>query len=406
MIRHRNSLAFTCVLILMTLSLMSCTSGGTNGANTGGTATGTLALSLMDNPSPYQAIYVTINEVRVHHDVDGWETLSNLDLNLPQTINLLQLVNGTMAYLGSTELAAGHYSQMRLILEDNEQTPQTADLNILGNPHPYFNYLIDPDDEEIPLKIPSGGNTGIKLVKGFDIKAERATELVLDFDALKSVVQAGKSGKWILKPTIKVVETVTNSVAGKVIDAAEGQGLEGAMVSAQKNDGAPEFSSEVDQVTVEAGTESDAQGDYFISLPLLAPAEDPYRIVATKAGYETACQQLPSNETMAYTADFGLTALTGEEIGILFVSVKGLTNESDSALFSIRQIHSDCGVIEVGSRSVANTTDEQNPIYSSAITLPAGVYQIVISAEGQVTQFDPLVDIIGGQELKYDAAFE
>ncbi len=405
MIRHGNSLAFTCVLFILTLSLLSCSNGGTNGANTGGSSTGTLALSLVDNPSPYKAIYVTINEVRVHHDVDGWKTLSNLDLNLPQTINLLELVNGTMAYLGSTELAAGHYSQMRLILEDNDQEPQTAALNILDHSHPYFNYLIDPKDKEIPLKVPSGGNTGIKLVNGFDIKAERATELVLDFDALKSVVQAGKSGKWLLKPTIKVVETVTNSVAGKVIDAMESQGLEGAMVSAQKNDGTTDFSGEVDQVSVEAGTESDAEGDYFIYLPLLAPTEDPYRIVAVKAGYETACQQLPSNETKAYTADFVLTALTEEETGTLLLSVTGLADENESALFSIRQIYSDCGVIEVGSRSVANSTDEANLIYSTAITLPAGIYEIVITAEGKQPQSAPL-EIFGGQENKYDAAFE
>ena len=116
MLRHRNSLVFACAIILMTLPFISCSNGG----YTEGPSTGTLELSLMDSPNPYQAIYVTIEEVRVHHDVDGWVTLSELDLNLPQTINLLDLVNGAMAYLGSTELATGHYSQIRLILEDSE----------------------------------------------------------------------------------------------------------------------------------------------------------------------------------------------------------------------------------------------------------------------------------------------
>ena len=170
MIRQGKSTAFLCAIILITTALVSCSSGGGTKSTT--PSTGTLVLNLIDDPTPYKAIYVTLNEVRVHHDIDGWTTLSNLDLNLPQTINLLDLVNGTMAYLGSTELATGHYSQMRLILEDSEDAPQSADLNVLGKPHPFFNYLIDSDDNEILLKVPSGGNTGIKLVNGFDIDVQ------------------------------------------------------------------------------------------------------------------------------------------------------------------------------------------------------------------------------------------
>ncbi|MBN2321022.1 MAG: DUF4382 domain-containing protein [Acidobacteria bacterium] len=400
MLRHRNSLVFACAIILMMLPLVSCSNGG----YTEGPSTGTLELSLIDSPNPYHAIYITINEIRVHHDVDGWETLSNLDLDLPQTVNLLELVNGAMAYLGSTELTAGHYSQMRLILEDSEEAPQSADLNILGNPHPYFNYLIDAWDNEISLKVPSGGNSGIKLVNGFDIEAESATELILDFDALKSVVQAGNSGKWLLKPTIKVIETVTNKVSGKITDAADAMEIEAAMVTAQKNDEEPVLPDEADRVTVAAGTESDEFGDYFMYLPLLAATEDPYNIVVTMTGYAAACQQLPSNETMAYTADFALTALTAEETGTLSASVEGLADENDSALFSIRQNHIDCGVIEVASFSVVNTMpSEQNLIYSDPIVLPTGIYQIVVSADGQPTQ---VVDLeVEDDDYEIDVAF-
>ncbi len=400
MIRQGKSTAFLCTIILITITLVSCSSGG---GTTSTASTGTLALNLIDDPTPYKAIYVTINEVRVHHDIDGWITLSNLDLNLPQTINLLDLVNGTMAYLGSTELATGHYSQMRLILEDSEDTPQSADLNILGNPHPYFNYLIDADDNEILLKVPSGGNTGIKLVNGFDIEVQGSTELVLDFDALRSVVQAGKSGKWLLKPTIKVVETVTNIVSGKVIDEVESLALEGAMISAQENDSQPVIPDEADRVFAAAGTESDSEGDYFMYLPLLSPTDDPYNIVATMPGYAAACQQLPSNETKAYTADFALTPLTEEETGTLSASVQGLADENASALFSIRQDHVDCGLIEVASFSVANTISGQSPAFSDPVILPNGPYQAVVSAEGKETQ---VVDLdVENLDYKLDIVF-
>ena len=77
--------------------------------------------------------------------------------------------------------------------------------------------MVDSADNEIFLKVPSGGNTGIKIVGGFDIENSKSTDIILDFDAHKSVHAhpAGKSGKWILRPSIKVVET-TNSVSGMV----------------------------------------------------------------------------------------------------------------------------------------------------------------------------------------------
>jgi hypothetical protein len=229
--------------------------------------------------------------------------------------------------------------------------------------------------------------------------------LFLDFNALKSVVQAGKSGKWLLKPTIKVVETVTNNVSGKVIDEVESLALEGAMISAQENDEQPVIPDEADRVFVAAGTESDSEGDYFMYLPLLSPTDDPYNIVVTMPGYAAACQQLPSNETMAYTADFALTPLTEEETGTLSASVQGLADESASALFSIRQNLGDCGIIEVASFSVVNST---NPgielIYSDPVTLLTGTYQVVVSAEGKETQ---VVDLdVGNLDYTLDIDFQ
>ncbi|GAG31771.1 unnamed protein product, partial [marine sediment metagenome] len=53
--------------------------------------------------------------------------------------------------------------------------------------------------EEKPLKIPSGS---IKLVKSFNIVNGGITTLTIDFDAEKSVHQAGS--QYIMKPTIKV----------------------------------------------------------------------------------------------------------------------------------------------------------------------------------------------------------
>ena len=59
-----------------------------------------------------------------------WETVDTLN----QTFNLLELVNGVTASLGQTNLAAGTYHQMRLLLHDGQDDSD----NILGNAHPLY----------------------------------------------------------------------------------------------------------------------------------------------------------------------------------------------------------------------------------------------------------------------------
>jgi len=81
--------------------------------------------------------------------------------------------------------------------------------DILDTDHPYPHYVIDGDGIIYEMKVPSGYKSGIKLVHGFDIEVGVTTELVLDFDASKSVIVPGKKGKIMLKPTIKVLDGIS-----------------------------------------------------------------------------------------------------------------------------------------------------------------------------------------------------
>jgi hypothetical protein len=338
----------------------------------------------------YQAIYVTIAEVQVNKAAEGegdesggWQTILTPDT----TYNLLELVNGVIETLGIAELSAGKYNQMRLVLS---KLPDDS-LNILGNPHPFANYLIDSEGTSHELKVPSGYQTGIKIVKGFTIVASLATELILDFDAARSVVQAGKKDKnvkYLLKPTIKVLETVENSVSGVVDDGVEPIG--GAVVSAQVYDSGA--ADPKDEVTVETTTVSTEEGAYKLFLP-----PDIYNIVVTRDGYLPACQEVEAQFFEEYSADFSLIAET--ETIIISGTISGLETEEDSALLSIRQLDVNCGgtanvTIEVASVAVANGD------YS--ITLPAGTYDMVASVTGETTQVfedisaDTELDIIFG----------
>ena len=375
-----------CALPVIAVLLISCGGGGSGGS------AGTLGVSLTDATTDlYQAIYVTIDEVQVKKKGAGEEEAGWLTVLTPgQTFNLLELVNGVTADLGLAELEAGAYGQMRLILAEQADGSE----NILGEAHLYPNYLIKNDTENTieELKVPSGYQTGIKIVHGFTIAANGTTELLLDFDACKSVVQAGNSGKWLLKPTIKVLDTVNYAVVSGVVNDDGDNPIEGALVSAQVYNPPPEPLDGWDpmnDVTIEGGTASDETGAYILHLPL-----NTYNIVATMSGYTPQCQVVAVPDYLDYTDNnFTLTALTEENSGTFTGSVAGVA----TAEFSIRKMVN-CGAgdvkIEVASVSVADG------FTSDIITLPVGTYEVVISPEGQETYVvEGGIEVIAGENI-------
>ena len=197
----------------------------------GSTQPGTLGVSLTDAPAcGFDEVNVTVSKVRIHQtntdneNAAGW---TDITLNPPQPINLLDLNNGTLASLGETPLAAGHYTQLRLVLEKNNGNQPSANWIVLEGQDPQ-----NPSNR-IPLDTPSAIQTGIKLIHQFTVNSEQRIDLLLDFDACKSIVQTG-NGTYKLKPVIKVVPFEQNGIVGFVNTNLLGSSV---VVSAQNNEG-------------------------------------------------------------------------------------------------------------------------------------------------------------------------
>lgn len=259
--KHLNQGPWIQSRVWMTTSVLAalvagCGGGGGDGAS----APGTLGVSLTDAPAcGFDAVNVTVHKVRVHKsstasDSDGGWT--DITLNPARKINLLNLTNGVLEPLGETPLAAGHYSQLRLVLD-----PNTA----VG----LANSVVPTGGSETALVTPSAVQSGIKLVNEFDVTSGQRVDLVMDFDACKSIVTRG-NGSYALKPVIKVVPFVQNGINGFVDTAMLGHGM---MVTAQQNG-----------VVVQTTAPNTTTGEFFLAR---LPAGT-YDVVLTAHGHATA----------------------------------------------------------------------------------------------------------------------
>jgi len=245
---------------LMALLLAAAVGGcGSGDGDSVASTPGTLGVSLTDMPAcGFDAVNVTVRGVRVHRssaasDSDGGWT--EITLNPARKINLLDLTNGVLETLGETPLAPGHYTQLRLMLD-----PNTG----MG----FANSVVPTGGVETALATPSAVQSGIKLIHEFDVAPGQRVDLVLDFDACRSVVRRG-NGTFGLKPVIKVTPMVLNGVTGYVDTGLLGSNV---MVTAQQNG----------EIVQSAAPKPDG---YFL-LARLAPGS--YDVVFTADGRATA----------------------------------------------------------------------------------------------------------------------
>ena len=211
--------------LVLAAFLVACGSSDNGGS---AAAPGSMSVSLTDAPAcGFDEVNVTVSKVRVHQSSSaddktaGW---TDINLDPPRKINLLDFNDPTQPIhvqpLGLTPLEPGHYTQLRLVLVANSNNPNQPLANSV---------VLSGTNNEIPLDTPSGIQSGIKLINQFDVASGQRVDLLLDFDACKSIVLTG-NGTYKLKPVIKVIPFVLNGING-FIDKT----LSNVRVSAQQN---------------------------------------------------------------------------------------------------------------------------------------------------------------------------
>ncbi|GAA5522487.1 DUF4382 domain-containing protein [Aliifodinibius salicampi] len=181
-----------------------------NDVNFGGAENGKahMKVKLTDAPGDYQEVNIDVQAMRIHYTPFSSDTASDpsgewIDLPVePMKVDLLELTNGVDTLLADAELDPGHYKELRLILGSDNTV------------------MVDSMLKD--LKVPSGQQSGYKIKFKTELEAGENIDVVVDFDAGRSVHKAGKSGKYILKPVLKAfVESGEEVEVGSISGAVE-----------------------------------------------------------------------------------------------------------------------------------------------------------------------------------------
>ena len=231
--------------------------------------TGHINLSITDAPidgDNVDGVFITIASIEYHRN-GQWELFE--DFSGPETYNVMALDNGTNELLGALELPSGEYSQIRFILTAPDEGSGG------NNPESYISFT---DAENSPLFVPSGAKSGykVKAKNSFSVPANGEISITIEFDLRKAVVLRGSTGKYILKPVLRmVVEDQAGSIAGAITYSGTNSLAVFAYEEGDYSDGESDIGADGSQfpntVTSDLVEEDETSGDLEYVLSFLAP---------------------------------------------------------------------------------------------------------------------------------------
>lgn len=168
--------------------------------------TGTLSIAISDAAvEDVSEVWVEFTGITLKPQ-DGDEIQFTFDA--VKRINLFELQNGNTAeLLPNTRVPTGPYNWIRLGV--NAEFDNVMDSFARRN-----------DGSQVELRVPSGSQSGLKLVSGFTITQNQSTNIVLDWDLRKALSDPQGQPGMHLRPALRVTDMAAFGTLAGSVDSA------------------------------------------------------------------------------------------------------------------------------------------------------------------------------------------
>jgi hypothetical protein len=188
--------AFLGLVAATAFGLAACGGGSSSGGM------GQMTLAVADAPvDGAEAVVVKFTGVEL---VPNSGNPVDITFTTPKTIDLLNQSGMASAVLFNQPIPAGDYGQIRLM--------------VVADGNPSNSYITLSDGTMHGLQVPSGSETGLKLVTGFTVPSSGVVDYSIDFDLRQAITcPPGQAPACILKPVERLVDNTTvGNIQGQV----------------------------------------------------------------------------------------------------------------------------------------------------------------------------------------------
>jgi hypothetical protein len=237
-----------------------------------------------------------------------------ITLPSPKSIDLMTQSGTASAVLFDQPIPAGSYGQIRLTV--------TADGS--GN----NSYIVMADGTMHGLMVPSGAETGFKLVSGFTVPSSGVVDYTIDFDLRKAITcPPGQGPACILKPAERLVDnTSVGNIQGQInstlpTGCTPGVYLYSGTVTNPEDMNSAASSTDTNQPLASKVPVATTMPPYYYQFTFLPPGT--YTVAFTcQAGLDNPDQPDPS-VTLIPVGTTAVTAAMTQTVNIALGSIQG-----------------------------------------------------------------------------------
>lgn len=198
-----------------TVVLAGC--GGSGSGAPDPATTGFLSLGISDGPvHNAEKVCISFNEI----ELKSASETTIITLDPARRVNLLAFQgDNAAALLIDEEVTAGDYQWMRLGIDAVQGS--MGGVNDGGGEEcdGEASYIVMDDGGVYNLYVPSGSNSGLKLVSGFTVAVNGSPDFTAEFDLARSITQPpGLDPDVVLRPVIRLVNNVEVGTLSGIVE--------------------------------------------------------------------------------------------------------------------------------------------------------------------------------------------